>query len=201
MRVKAIPVFGIMAIMLLSFSASIWAEEKKAPSEEEMMAIYMKYAAPGEHHKMLEPLVGSWEAKTRWWTDPAAPPDTSSATAQAKWILGGRFVMDEAEGMMMGMPFHGMGITGYDNYKQQYINVWLDEMSTSFLHCTGAIDATGKVITMNGTYDDFATGQKNKTFKSITRIISNDKHVYEMYELKPDGKEFMNFEVTYTRKK
>jgi hypothetical protein len=194
-------VLPVIGLLFLITAVSAFAEEKKMPSQEEMMAVYMKYAAPGPNHKFLEPLIGSWHATTRFWMDPSTPGDTSSGTSECKWILGGRFASEEVSGTAMGMPFHGMGITGYDNYNQKFFNIWLDEMATTYMICSGQADSTGKIITMTGSYDDYMTGKKSKPFKSITRIISNDKHVYEMYDTTPEGKEFKNFEATYTRVK
>jgi hypothetical protein len=201
MKSFAKSIFPLIALLLLLSSITAIAEEKKAPSQDEMMAVYMKYATPGPDHKLLEPLIGSWNVNTRFWMDPSTPGDTSSGTSECKWILGGRFVSEEVAGTMSGMPFHGMGITGYDNYGQKFFNIWLDEMSTTYMICSGQADSTGNVITFTGTYEDYMTGQKAQPFRSVTRILSNDKHIYEMYFPGPDGKEFLSYEGTYIRKK
>jgi len=199
MRVKVAIAFMLVLAAGLLLTVNVMSEEKKM-TDEEMMAIYMKYAAPGEAHKALDPLVGSWDFVTRWWTDPATPPQESKGICESKWILGGRFVQEDVSGDMMGAPFHGMGLTGHDNYKKQYISYWFDEMSTCGMMSTGTADATRKVINFTGSWDDMATG-KVKNFKAITRIINNDQHVYEMYDFGEDGKEWKSFEVSYTRKK
>ena len=36
---------------------------------------------------------------------------------------------------------------------------------------------------------------------SVTRIESNDKNLFEMFGPGPDGKEFRQLEITYTRVK
>jgi hypothetical protein len=176
-------------------------ETKKAPTQEEMMAVYMKYAQPGQYHKYLEPLVGSWNCTTKMWMDPSAPPQESKATGETKWILGGRFIQEDASGIMDSMPFHGMGITGYDNIKNEFVAFWIDEMGTSFMLTSGKCDSTGKVITMYGSWTDPMSNMAEKKFKSVMHIIDNDRHVSEMYDTGQDGKEFKTFEITYTRKK
>jgi hypothetical protein len=72
---------------------------------------------------------------------------------------------------------------------------------TSFMTSEGTFDASGKVLTMEGAYDDPVTGVKGKKTKSTTRIVSNDQIVAEMYDTGPDGKMFKNMEITYMRKK
>jgi hypothetical protein len=200
----SVVVLAAVSGMLISQTNS--QESKPAPgtmtpSQEEMMATYMKYAQPGDHHKALEPMIGNWEAISRFWPDPSAPPETSLATCESHWILGGRFMQEDVSGVINGMPFHGIGITGYDNFKQQYNYVWMDEMATSLMLASGTADQTGKIITFKGTYDDPATGAKDQPFRAVTRIASNDQHTYEMYALGKDGKEFKTFDVGYTRKK
>jgi hypothetical protein len=176
------------------------AEDKK-PTEEEIMAAYAKFSQPGEHHKMLEPLAGSWNCSSKMWMDPGAPPTESKAASESKWILGGRFLQEEVTGDMNGMPFHGMGITGYDNIKKEYVSFWIDEMATSFMLANGQMDEGAKNLTMMGTWKDPLANLAEKKFKTVLRITGSDQHVYEMYEFGPDGKQFKSFEITYTRAK
>ena len=177
------------------------SQEAEAPTEEEFMAAWAKFGTPGEHHKYLEPLVGSWDFQTQWWMEPGAEPQGSSGTSECEWIMGGRFLLTNITGEMAGAPFHGMSILGYDNFRQEYVSLWIDEMSTTFMLSTGKSDESGKVFTFEGTFDDLMTGQKDKKFKTISRILSDDQSVYESYDTGPDGKEFKSLEVTNTRKK
>jgi hypothetical protein len=199
-KVRILILSGLAACLLIT-GIALAQDTKKAMTQDEMMAAYMKYAAPGPFHKYLEPMVGSWDCVAKQWENPTAAPTESNATAEKKWILGGRFVEEEASGVMAGMPFHGIGLTGYDNMSNKYNMVWLDEMATSVMMTTGTCDSTGKVITMWGSYKDPMSNMEEKKFKTVTRIIDNDHHVYEMYNIGPDGKEFKMMELTYTRKK
>jgi hypothetical protein len=201
MKLKAILLTVFALCIGVIFIANIFAAENKEPSKDEMMATWMKYAQPGENHKLLEPFIGKWDAVIKWWQDPNAPVDTSKGTSECKWIMGGRYIMEDVDGFSMGMPFKGMSLMGYDNYQQKFLSLWIDEMGTGFLLGSGTADPTGKIITQTGTYDDVMTGQKDKPYKTITRIIGPNKHIYEMYVTGPDGKEFKNLEVVYTRKK
>jgi len=197
----AILLFTVIPAIAEDKPAKAKPGDKPAMTEEEMMAAWAKYAQPGEPHKKLQAMAGSWNFTTRWWQDPSAAPTESKGTSEAQTILGGRFVQESVTGEMQGSPFHGIGITGYDNFKQKYVTMWMDEMSTTVMISYGTPDVSGKVITFEGTYDDLATGQKDKKFKSISRIVNDDKHIYESYEYGADGKEFKNFDVTYSRKK
>src|SRR3989442_441387 len=67
--------------------------DQAAPTDEKaMMEAWAKVATPGEAHKWLEPVVGTWDAKITMWMTPGAPPQESTGTSENKWVLGGRFV-------------------------------------------------------------------------------------------------------------
>jgi hypothetical protein len=198
------PLAALLALALLVPVGAAAQEKKPAmPSEEErakMMELWMKLATPGAGHKLLEPIVGSFNVKTVMWEYPGAPAQESTGTSEHTWVLGGRYVQQTFSGSMMGMPFEGIGYTGYDNYKQQYIGVWMDTLGTSMLISSGKADATGKLMTFTGEWDDAMTGKK-ATIREVFRIVDNDTHTMEMYMPGPDGKEYRNMEITYTRKK
>jgi len=162
----------------------------------------MKYAKPGEHHKHLKQFVGTWRQKGYWQITPDATPHEITGECKAELILGGRFVQQKVTGPSMteeqGPPFEGMGIIGYDNYKQKYTSVWMDSMSTSMFTLEGTCRMDGKVLTLEAEYEDPMTGSKRSS-RSIYRFLGPDRYVMEMFETDPDGKEFKSLEITYTR--
>jgi len=170
----------------------------------EMMKKMMEFATPGEFHKRLEPLVGKWEYTARWWMSPDAPPESAKGTCENKWILDGRYLHQEVLGAPTESPeppLKGFGVIGYDNLRKQYFVVWIDNMGTGVMLGYGTCDPTGKVLTISGEASDPMTGETNRKWRSVTRIESDDKHVGEMYGPGPDGKEFKQLEIVYTRTK
>ena len=180
------------------------AEEKAAPEKidlpnmEEMMKKAEAAGTPGAAHKSLEPLVGEWTAEVKSWMAPDAPPAVTKATAKSSWVMNGRFVQQEFTGEFMGKPFHGVSLTGYDNMKQKYNNVWIDDMHTSLFTSEGEGENGNKVITFEGKYDCPLTGRKDLPMKQVLLIISHDKHVFEMHD--PTKGDAKTMEITYTRK-
>jgi hypothetical protein len=165
-------------------------------SEQEMMAAYMKYANPGPEHEFLKSMAGSWKAVTKSWMGPGEP-QVSEGTATRTMILGGRYLKDEFKSTFMDKPFEGFGVTGYDLFKKEFVGTWSDTFGTGILMSRGKIDASGKVMTMTGSYDDPVTGEK-KTMKEVTKILGPDQHVFEIWETQ-GGKEVKSMEITYTR--
>ena len=192
----------VLPLLLLSFAAVAEDKPKAAaapPSPEEMMKAWMAAATPGEAHKKLEPLVGSFSVKTISRMDPSKPPEETTGTSEKKWILGGRFLEEHAEGSMMGQPFSGLGFTGYDNYRKRYVGAWMDNMGTMILTSSGTVDASGKKFTSWSTMDDVVT-KKTIKVKGVLTIADNDHHTFEMWGPGPDGKMFKSLEIHYTRK-
>jgi hypothetical protein len=102
-------------------------------------------------------------------------------------------------GDVNGMRFEGLGYTGYDNFKKQYVGAWMDTMGTMMMTMTGSADPSGKVLTATSTIDDITTGKK-VVVREVTRIVDANKHIFEMYGADPSGKEFKMMEAVYTRK-
>lgn len=190
-------------------SAKPGAAAAGQPSAEEMamMETMIKAGTPGEHHAKLKPMAGKWTYVTKWRMSPEQPWSESPGKAEYRWMLGERVMVHEAKNdpgdpmeAMFGGPFQGFGLTGYDNVAKKYWNIWTDSMSTGMMVSYGTADASGKTLTFTGEYHDPMTG-KTKAVKTVTKIVGDDKVVFEMHDKLPDGKEFQNLEVTYTRQK
>lgn len=178
------------------------AEEKNAggqeggmpPGMEEMM----KLAQPGEHHKHLADLVGSWTYTQKTWMDPSQPPMETTGTAESKAILEGRFIETIYKGEFMGMPFEGHGIDGYDNMTKKHTGFWVDNLGTMNMSMSGSCDKGGKVTTLSVDYLDPMTG-KDTTFKMISTVVDKD-HVHSEGWTKVGSDEFKMMEIEMTRR-
>ena len=165
--------------------------------QQEMFRKMEEAGTPGPAHKALETLVGSWKAEVKCWHEPGGSPQVSQGTAKARWILNGRFLEEEFHGDMMGKPFSGISLMGYDNTKQKFQSLWISDMQTSMFMSEGKGDAGNKVLTLEGRTDCPGTGQKDVLMRSVLRLLSADKHVFEMYDGSKNNAKTM--EITYTR--
>jgi hypothetical protein len=204
MRTRAAIGVSMLTALVLVLGGT-WASAQQAGQKEmtaeqkAMMEKWQQVATPAEGHKKLEPMAGEWTVKATMHETPDQPPTVSNGTATNEWVLGGRFLKQTFHGEFNGMPFEGVGFTGYDNYKKKYIGVWMDSMGTMMMTLVGSVDASGKVFTMTSEVDDFMTGKAMKT-REVTRIVDANHHTFEMYGPDPKGKEFKMMEMTYTRK-
>jgi len=178
------------------------AKPQATPDEQEMMKKWMQVSTPGDAQKKLEDLVGTWDVEMSIWSKgPDAPPSVTHGSAVNTWVLGGRFVRQEYKGEMMGMPFEGIGYTGYDNYNKKYVSFWIDNSTTQTTTMSGLADRSGRTFTLYGTMDEWLTGENGKTVKYVTRIVNRDKNIFEAYDLGIEGPNQRMMEAVYTRKK
>jgi hypothetical protein len=194
--------FLSLALAVSSFAQSTEKKETAAaapaPDEKAMMEAWMKAMTPGDPHKKLESFVGSWDVKVKSWMAPGAPPMESAGKAENTWALGGRYVEQRFDGSFMGQPFAGIGYTGYDNIRKQYVSTWIDSMSTAVMMSTGSM--SGNTFNFNATVDDPMTGKAQSMTEKVT-VTDADHHTMEMWGPGPDGKSFKMMEIAYSRKK
>jgi hypothetical protein len=168
------------------------------PDEKAMMEMMQKAGTPGEAHKKLEAVVGTFDAKVKMWMDPSKPPDESTGVSENKWVLGDRFVEMQYTGTFMGQPFSGIGYQGYDNTTKKYVGTWMDSASTGMMMSTGGM--TGNTMTTTAMVADPMTGKMCKITDKVV-VADNDHHMMEMWGPDPTGKNYKMMEITYTRKK
>ncbi len=178
-------------------------EGMPAMSAEEMahMQEYMKLMQPGEAHELLRSYVGTWDTVTRiWMGGPRKPPMESTGTSTFKSVLGGNWVLEEHEGLMMGMPYKGIGMLGYDNYKKLYVGTWFSNMGTEMLQMAGARHPKTGVVTMYGAMDEPQIGVHGRTVKYVTNPTDDDHFTFEIIDLHA-GDDYKVIEITYARRK
>ena len=191
------------AVLCLLALPAFGQDKPKEPAAPAMGAADMeamqKAATPGEPHKRLARMVGDWTLTNKMWMDPSQPPMESSGTMQAEAIMGGRYVEAHWKGSMMGQPFEGRSIDGYDNLAKQYVSFWVDNLGTGILYSTGTCDDKGMKCSMKGDMMDPMTGQKSYMRSEVTWTDDNT-FKNEMYGPGPDGKEFKWMEMVVKRK-
>jgi hypothetical protein len=100
--------------------------------------------------KDLLRLVGDWDAVVKMAIDPAQPPSEEKGTDRVRSICGGRYVWSDFHGKMMGQPFEGHCVVGYDTNAKEYVSYWFDSMSPTWAKTTGNGDA--KSLTLQGRF-------------------------------------------------
>ncbi|MDD5267697.1 MAG: DUF1579 domain-containing protein [Methylococcales bacterium] len=189
---------GLLILLVASVAIAKDKKSEQPVDPQAMMELYTKLAAPGEPHKLFASLAGSWTTKTKEWMEPGKPPMETTGSAEMKMLLDGRFLQQEYTGQMMGQPFSGIGIDGYDNIRKKYVTAWMDTMGTGFFMMEGTASADGKTITLTGQHPE--PGGGHMTHRAIWKIVDSNTQTFDMYGAHHCGKEMKMMEITYTRK-
>jgi hypothetical protein len=202
---------ALLALVTLSLPSPAQDKETpkkddKKPTESEMMTMMLELAKPGENHKLLASVVGTWDYKVKFWMSPDAPPMESGGKSVSRTVMDGRYVISDhagkmqmpgAGGAMMDTQFAGMGIEGYDNAKKKFVASWIDNMGTGIMNMEGTYDAGSKTLTYLADYEPMP-GMKTK-MREVIKIADNDHRTLEFFEDR-GGKEVKTMEIAYTRK-
>lgn len=165
-----------------------------------MMKAMQDYMTPGEMHKWMASMNGKWDAQViSWMKGPDKNPDTSKASGENKMVMGGRYQQTNFKGMMMGMPFEGLGMMGYDNAKQKFVNTWIDNMGTGIMEMEGTYDPATKTLNMSGKSTDPMT-KKDCDMREVFTMTDDKHQTLEMYGTQPGQKEMKMMEIHYTKK-
>ena len=108
-----------------------------------------------EHHAYLMRGVGEWEGTMTMHAEGMSPegvPCHDSITAVGDFWTRSSFSCD-----LMGMPFVGTGVTGYDPDKGKFVGTWVDNMTTRLTVMEGELE--GDALVMRYVGPDPVTGE------------------------------------------
>ncbi|MFT7668627.1 MAG: hypothetical protein ACI8X5_001321 [Planctomycetota bacterium] len=191
---------GVVAQDKMTAGQVVWVDYGENPmANPDFMAAWMASMTPGEHHAKLSKAAGDWDVKAKFWMTPDGPPMDAVGTSKTRTILGGRYILEEYSSEFMGMPYEGMLIQGYDKINEEYVSIWLDNMSTRPAISSGTTDDKG-VLTSIGVMYDVST-PAGRPSKFISSPQGEDAALFQLLDNNMAGEEFKVFEMNYSRKK
>ena len=170
-----------------------------SPKEAEMMKAWQEASTPGAEHTMLKGLIGDWKVATKSWQSEGSAPEETVGSSTFKSILGGRFIQQDFKGKMMGQPYEGTGMMGYNNVTKKFESTWHDSLSTASMHLEGTFDPSTKIISEAGEFQ-CPVKKINQKMRSEFKFIDKNNVTFAMYM--PDmvsGKEIKGMEQIYKR--
>lgn len=174
-------------------------ESKTKPGRDELENWQTQMASLAElapEHARLRDLVGTWDAHVKFWMTPGAGPIESAGTSVNTLIMGGRYLQSE-----FSMPdFEGRGFVGFDRVRNEHVSAWLDSMGTGISLARGKADEGGRRLEVFADDIDCATRQP-VSHRMVTRYLSSDEHVWEMFATLTGGVEHQVMEITYRRRR
>ncbi len=165
-----------------------------------MMEAAFQLPGGDEQRKHLEAFVGEWDTTTKMYmAGPKGPAMESKGSSSVKWVLGKRYLQEDHKGEMMGMPYEGMGLTGYDDAKNLFVSIWANNIHPELLTMEGTRHPKTGVITMYGKMDEPTLKMFGRMVKYVTTIVDEDTHIFQIYDLAA-GDDYKVVEIEYKRK-
>jgi hypothetical protein len=160
------------------------------------------HAEPQKEHNWLQKLVGEWTYENEASMAPDQPKETFRGTEIVRSI-GGLWTVGEGS---VNMPGGGTAKTimtlGYDPLKGRFVGTFIGSMMTFLWVYDGALDAAGKVLTLDAEGPNFAPGAQGMAkYKDAITFLSDDHRTLTSRMLGPDGEWHEFMEAHYRRKR
>ena len=136
---------------------------------------------PGEHHKHLEMMAGTWDVKSKFYMIPGQTIEMTGMEV-AKMQPGGFWLISDFTGKFMGEPFHGHGILGYEAHKKEYVGTWADSLASVLVISKGTCSKDGRVTTMIGKSFN-PIENREVTYKQVAKIKDANTKTFHLYDV------------------
>lgn len=151
---------------------------------------------PKEYGILLDD-VGTWKTVAKMKYPGQEEPTEEEGTEKVTAICQGRWLWTDFEGTMMGMPFEGHALMGWDPNAKKYVSFWIDSMSAGYAKTIGTYDADKKTCILTGQ----CPGPTGKPMSMRQEFIKtgDDTRLLKM-EFESEGKT-SHMQILYSRKK
>ena len=153
---------------------------------------------PSEHHRHLERLIGTWAVEGRYFL-PSGEPTDFRGTIESSSVMDGLFVESRLVAELVGQPYHGRIVDGYDTVTERYVATFFENIGPGIVWASGVCEEEGRVRTLMGEVPDPVWGG-TYTLRSVHTFIDDDTYRYDAFLAHEDGREFKQMEYVATRR-
>ena len=201
MNLVPIALNGVVAVALLN-SLLLAAENSPLPRPDEARSADV--AKANANHQLLGELAGTWNYILKISIGPNKPPIETNGVVVRQPIMDGRYYVADfnvemlpgADGKLQHAKFKGKSIEGYDNVKQKFVSVWIDNASTAVTTFEGNYDPATRTFNYRSETEPHP-GKKTKVREQI-KVVDRDHYMLEWFE-EHGGREIKTIEINYTR--
>lgn len=143
-------------------------------------------------------LAGKWQGINKLWLPPAETPYESASTATLTPVVKGKFVRLDYTWVFESEPQEGCLLCGYEAEAAAVSTVWVDSwhMGDKLMLCRGQLTAEGG-LDVRGSYT--VPGYPDWGWRIVIEPGEGETWGIVMYNVSPEGEEFLAVEVSYTR--
>jgi len=149
--------------------------------------------------ELLRYFEGNWSQVYKYWIYPGAEPFEESGNTENKIIMDKFLQMVSVSHQIIGGSVYTLQVIGYDSKLKQYFICDMDESGSNIITAQGKYDESKDMFVLKGN-ENLAKGQK-RYFEYLTKLISKDEYVCELYYTLPFGEKFKTMEIRNIRNK
>lgn len=203
--------FALLAVIVVApFVGAVLAQAPERPNPDSPAKTQQSKPAapaeppmpppPGEHHKWLEQLAGTWTVETEMVTGGEGQPPTKCTGTDTVRSLGGRWIIGDLKSEVPGMGAMSAVLTlGYNPKTGKYQGTWVDSITDQLWVYDGTLDPTRKILTLEAEGPNMMDPTKgNMRFRDVIEIKSADHRTLTSSGL-VDGK-WVQFATAHYRK-
>ena len=147
----------------------------------------MTQPEPQNEHRWLQKLIGEWTFDGEAMMGPDQPAETFTGREHVR-SLGGLWILAEGQGEMPGGGEATMLMTlGYDPQRKRFVGNWIGSMMTHLWVYNGALDAAGRVLTLEAEGPSMAGDGTMATYRDVIELTDDDHRVLTAHVLGDDG--------------
>jgi len=154
---------------------------------------------PAKEHELLAQFAGEWESTAKTVPAPGQEPMVCTGMENAK-MVGGFWLVGQGEGEMMGQKMASLLTIGFDPKTKKYVGTFVCSMDSTMWKYEGAMDATGKKLTLETEGPSPVDGKLTK-FREVLELVDQDHKTFTSYMVDDQGKETKFVVMEYRRKK
>lgn len=109
-----------------------------------------KLAASSKPHAQLAAFVGDWDVAATMGTADGAPQGAGAMKSRESLVCSGRWLLTRVDGTFADMPFHAIGLMGYDPVSKRHVNYWADSFGPYLAKSQGNANDDGTKFEMSG---------------------------------------------------
>jgi hypothetical protein len=180
-----------------------------SPPGQQAVPAWVQRGIPSAGHAALVPLVGSWRVQQSVYGTMGRSPDLPPIVSQdirttRVWVADGQYIEDTTEGTMEGQPYWRRGWLGYSNIDRRYEWVTIGPRVPMMIYLGKPGSGEQMPIEVTGVFTDQGVVSEQTVGKpigqrTVIRIESHERHIFELYFTPPGGKEQLALRSVYTR--
>jgi hypothetical protein len=152
--------------------------------------------ADPEHARLIA-MCGIWDVEMTFWFRPGGPGVTTKGTSTIRSLFDGRFVEEQIEGALNGVPFTTLAWTGFNTATHQYEATRIASTNTMRVAETGGYDEQTKQFELKA---DYPLSGETWHQRTVIQPMSADAMIATSYLSFGKVPEWKGVEIKYTRR-